>query len=204
MTKKPTTNKTIQVVAFGDSLTVGYQSPTSKNPEGLFTPYADFLKKRLGGKIEILVKGVSGELTGEMVMRLQRDVIAHHPDFAIILGGTNDLGWGAPPQDIMSNLAILYERSKAAGIQPIPVTVPSILGFDQLIPPRKLLNQTIEEYARRHQLLWVDLFTATSDPGTGELLEQYSNDGLHLTTEGYQLLAELLEEVFREITTSST
>jgi len=191
--------KPIRAIAFGDSLTVGYQSPTSKHPEGLSTPYADFLKERVGDKIEILVKGISGELTGEMVMRLQRDVIAHRPDYAVLLGGTNDLGWGAPPQEVMRNLTILYERSKAAGIQPIPVTVPSILGFDALIPPRKLLNQMIKEYAQRHRLPCVDLFTATADPATGELLQRYSNDGLHLTTEGYQLLAELLETVFRKM-----
>lgn len=204
MPKKQTTEKTIRIVAFGDSLTVGYQAPTSKNPEGLFTPYAGFLKERLGDKIEILVKGVSGELTGEMVMRLQRDVIAHRPDYVIILGGTNDLGWGAPPEEVMRNLAVLYERSKAAGIQPIPVTVPSILGFDRLIPPRKLLNQMIQEYVQRHRLRCVDLFTATADPATGELFERYSNDGLHLTTEGYQLLANLLDErVFRPLISST-
>jgi acyl-CoA thioesterase I len=191
--------QSIRAVAFGDSLTVGYQSPTSENPEGLSTPYADFLKERLGDKIEILTKGVSGELTGEMVIRLQQDVITHHPDCVIILGGSNDLGWGAQPQAVMRNLTILYERCKAAHIKPIPVTVPSILGFERLIPARRLLNQMIQEYARRHQLFCVDFFAATSDPHTGELLQRYSNDGLHLTTEGYQLLAELLAEVFQKM-----
>ena len=193
----------IRAVAFGDSLTVGYQSTTSENPAGLFTPYADFLKERLGDRIEILTMGVSGELTGEMAMRLQQDVIAHHPDYVVILGGSNDLGWNARPEAVMRNLTLLYERCRAAGIQQIPVTVPSILGFDRLIPPRKVLNQMIQEYAQRHQLPCVDLFTATADPGTGELLQRYSNDGLHLTTEGYQLLAELLdEEVFRPLISS--
>ncbi len=40
----------------------------------------------------------------------------------------------------------------------------------------------------------VDLFTATSEPETGLLAERYSNDGLHLTTDGYRLLATLLYE----------
>jgi lysophospholipase L1-like esterase len=194
----------IRVVAFGDSLTVGYQSPTSENPEGRPTPYADFLKQRLGDRIEITMKGISGELTGEMVLRLQQDVIKHRPDCVVILGGTNDLGWGASPEEVMRNLVTLYERCRAAGIIPILVTVPSILGFEHLIPPRRLLNRMIEEYAQRHRLPFIDLFNATSDPATGELLERYSNDGLHLTTEGYQKMAELLEPVLQKMTTSPT
>jgi len=43
----------------------------------------------------------------------------------------------------------------------------------------------------------VDLFAATQEPDSGQLAQSYSNDGLHLTTEGYHRLAELLyKEVF--------
>jgi lysophospholipase L1-like esterase len=43
----------------------------------------------------------------------------------------------------------------------------------------------------------VDLFTDTAEPDTGQLAARYSNDGLYLTTEGYERLAILLyEQVF--------
>jgi lysophospholipase L1-like esterase len=46
----------------------------------------------------------------------------------------------------------------------------------------------------------VDLFTATAEPEKLRLAERYSNDGLHLTTEGYRLLAELLyRQVFKPV-----
>jgi lysophospholipase L1-like esterase len=190
----------LRIIAFGDSLTVGYQSPTAENPVGAATPYGRFLQERLGGSAEVLVRGLNGELTGEMAARLGTDVLPLRPDYVVILRGTNDLGWGARPPDVMRNLVAIYERVRASGAQPVAVTVPSILGFDDAIPPRQTLNRLILEYGRTKPQLAVDLFTATAEPGTLRLAGAYSNDGLHLTTEGYRLLAELLyKEVFSGI-----
>jgi len=184
-------------MTFGDSLTVGYQSPTAENPNGRTTPYGRFLQERLGGSAEVLVRGVNGELTGEMAMRLGTDVLPLRPDYVVILGGTNDLGWGAQPQEVMRNLVTIYERVRGSGARPVAVTLPSILGFDEAIPPRQTLNRLILEYSRDKPQPAVDLFTATAEPETLRLAEAYSNDGLHLTTEGYRLLADLLyQEVF--------
>jgi lysophospholipase L1-like esterase len=140
----------------------------------------------------VLVRGVNGELTGEMAMRLGRDVIDIGPDYVVILGGANDLGWGAQPPAIMRNLVTMYERCRAAKIQPIAVTVPSIRGADSLIPVRLALNRLILDYCRARPQPVVDLFAATAEPDTLRLAEPYSNDGLHLTTAGYRLLAEWL------------
>jgi len=40
-------NEKLVFVAFGDSLTVGYQSPTPGDGLPLLTPYTEFLKKRI-------------------------------------------------------------------------------------------------------------------------------------------------------------
>jgi len=193
-------NRPLKIITFGNSLTVGYQSPSPQNPMGKPTPYGRFLKELIGNSVEIVIKGTSGELTGAMVIRLDRDVISKRPDYVIILGGSNDLGWGAHPSEIMRNLVTMYERARSASIQPVSVTIPSIRGFDPLIPPRHVLNNLIIEYCQAKQLPFVDLFTATSEPETLRLAEKYSNDGLHLTTEGYRLLAELLyNEVFKAV-----
>jgi lysophospholipase L1-like esterase len=193
-------DRPLRIVAFGDSLTVGYQSPTPENPSGRPAPYGRFLQERMGDSAEILTRGVSGELTSGMALRLRQDAIALDPDYVVILGGSNDLGWGADPAAIMQNLVTMYERARSAGITPVAVTVPSIRGFDDLIPPRRTLNRLIMEYGRTKPQPFVDLFSATAEPGTGRLAENYSNDGLHLTTEGYRLLAERFYlDVFKPI-----
>lgn len=192
----------IRVVAFGDSLTVGYQSPSPENPAGKPTPYGDFLRARLGPGAEVLIRGVNGELTGEMAMRFGRDVLALRPGVAVILGGTNDLGWGGRPEEIMRNLAAMFERARGAGIRPVGITVPSVRGgggeMDRFIPPRLQLNRLLLDYGRSAGIPVVDLFGATAEPDTMRLEEACSSDGLHLSTRGYRLLAELLfEKVFR-------
>ncbi|HTN42851.1 MAG TPA: GDSL-type esterase/lipase family protein [Nitrospiria bacterium] len=190
----------LRIIAFGDSLTVGYQSPTAENPDGAATPYGRFLQERLGESAEVLIRGLNGELTGEMALRLGTDVLPLRPDYVIVLGGTNDLGWGARPPDVMRNLVTIYERVRGAGGRPVAVTIPSILGFDDGIPPRQTLNRLILEYSRTKPQPAVDLFTATAEPETLRLAGAYSNDGLHLSTEGYRVLAGLLyEEVFSGI-----
>ena len=190
----------MKIIAFGDSLTVGYQSPSADNPHGESTPYGRFLQERLGPRAEIIVSGVNGELTGEMAMRLGTDVLAARPDYVVILGGANDIGWGAQPSAIMRNLLTMYERCRGAGIRPVAVTVPSIRGADAFIPPRLALNQLILDYCGRTTLPAVDLFAATVEPETQRLAARYSNDGLHLTTAGYRALAErLYDDLFHAL-----
>lgn len=200
------------IVCFGDSLTVGFQAPTLENPTGQETPYGQYLQKWLGPSAKIRVSGVCGELTGEMVLRFRRDVLQHQPSHVVLLGGTNDLGWNATPSEIMRNLVTMYELAQASQVIPIPVAVPSIRvdgtggGSDaedwigQHLSRRAELNGLIRDYAFSKGLPWIDLCRATVESTTGQLAAHYSNDGLHLSTAGYRLLAQLLyDQVFAKV-----
>jgi len=188
------------VIAFGDSLTVGFQSPTFNHPWYQETPYVQFFNEKLYQKAYFILKGINGETTDAMVKRFERDVIKNNPDFVIILGGTNDVGWGIPLEKVIKNLVFMYKNSISAGIIPVGITVPSIRGFDNLISPRLYLNERIKKHCSSLHIPCIDLFTATVEPGSLRLATEYSNDGLHLSTEGYKLLAELLyNEVFYKI-----
>lgn len=197
------------IMCFGDSLTAGFQSPTADNPQGDEMPYGRFLQELVGPAVHVSVSGVCGELTGEMAMRFRSAVLAYRPTYVVILGGTNDLGWNAAPSDIMRNLLKMYEQASAAGIKPVPVTVPSIrVGDDHSdaegrrwfadhLDRRHQLNRLILRYAESKGLAACDLFSATAEPETQQLAARYSNDGLHLTTAGYRLMAErLYRDVF--------
>lgn len=197
------------IICFGDSLTAGYQSPTPEQPQLLETPYGAFLQERLGAEAAVAVSGVCGELTGEMVERFDRDVLARKPASVVILGGTNDLGWQTAPSDILRNLVTMYGRALAEGVHPVAVTVPSLRvqgdvgtgeGHAWLVEHilrRRELNGMIRQACVEKRIPCVDFFTATAEQGSGLLARPYSNDGLHLTTEGYRRLADLLyQEVF--------
>lgn len=197
------------ILCFGDSLTAGFQSPTIDNPLGNETPYGRFLQELTGPAVRVSVSGICGELTGDMAMRFRATVHACQPTDVVILGGTNDLGWNVPPADIMRNLLAMYDVAVAAGVKPVPVTVPSIRVGDDLrseegrrwfaehLDRRRQLNELILLYAESKRLAAFDLFAATAEPETQQLAARYSNDGLHLTTDGYRLVAErLYREVF--------
>ena len=205
MSRNPSRSPAVPlIVCFGDSLTAGYQSPTPDWPQLRETPYGAFLQERLDACATIAVSGVCGELTSEMVARFSRDVIALKPASVVILGGTNDLGWQAAPADIMRNLLAMYDMALAEQVRPVAVTVPSIriagdvgegegrVWLDGHIQRRRELNEMIQRACLERQLSCVDLFAATQEQGSGLLAEPYSNDGLHLTTDGYRRLAELL------------
>ena len=202
------------IICFGDSLTAGYQSPIFGESLPRETPYGAFLQERIGARARVAVSGICGETTGEMVLRFHRDVLVHAPHAVVILGGTNDLGWYADPPEIMRNLVQMYEQACAAGVQPIAVTVPSIRlegGDDERrllvdhIARRRLLNRLIADSCKEKGIECVDLFTATAEKPTLCLAAPYSNDGLHLTTQGYGKFAAMLhEQVFKEMFNSQS
>lgn len=209
-------NRSRLVVCFGDSLTAGFQSPTQDNPTGRETPYGEFLQLCLDDAAEVRTSGICGELTGEMVMRFRRDVLSHAPAYVPLLGGTNDLGWNASPSEIMRNLVKMYEQTLAMGSLPIPVTIPSIRAEDSCesaegrewiaghLARRQELNQFIQDYANSKGIGYVDLFTATAEPDGGQLAAIYSNDGIHLTTAGYQLFAQMVAQILQPLLARST
>lgn len=200
----------LRVICFGDSLTAGFQSPTRANPQARSTPYGEWVQERLGGAGQVTISGICGELTGEMVMRFRRDVLAHQPHYVVILGGTNDLGWNGPTHEIIRNLVKMYEKTLAAGGIPVPVTVPSLRvedagcsreGLEWVVghlDRRRELNAHILEYAATKNLVSVDLFAATAEPESDLLAPEYSNDGLHLNTAGYRRFADLVYKLVLE------
>lgn len=198
------------LVCFGDSLTAGYQVQADTQLPLPDTPYGGFLQEWLGVRGRVVIKGICGETTTDMVTRFSRDVVDAGPSHTVILGGTNDLGWGVTPATIITNLACCYTLALAAGIQPVGVTVPSIRaeGYDGGPLPAWLhshlhyrleLNRLIAERCARHQVPCVDLFQATLEGPSLLLAACFSSDGLHLNTTGYLTFARLVwNEVFAE------
>ena len=196
------------LVCFGDSLTAGYHVQAETGMPLPDTPYGGFLQEWLGARGRVSVKGICGETTSDMVTRFPRDVVDALPSSTVMLGGTNDLGWGTAPSTIITNLERLYTLALAANVQPVGVTIPSIRvessGTGALpawlhshIHGRLELNRLIMERCERHHMPCVDLFQATSEGPSFLLAPRFSSDGLHLNTAGYRTFARLVwDEIF--------
>jgi acyl-CoA thioesterase-1 len=190
----------MKIVALGDSLTVGETGfGFSDSDESISYPeYLEILAEQhltslqSDMKVNVLNRGVCGDLTSGMLERFSRDVVDEKADYVIVLGGTNDIGCGLDPAVIFQNLTAMYDAALNKGIVAVACSVPSILGFDGLIPPRLYLNRVIRREAEKRSIAFVDLFAATAEPRTNRLSEDYSADGLHLNAKGYQRVARYI------------
>ena len=189
--------KAMRIVALGDSLTVGAHSNLdglsdasesySTRLETLAQQYSS--EHKLDMEVNVINRGISGDLTSGMLDRFESDVIAENADSVIILGGTNDVGWNLDTALIASNLGKMYTTAQENHIKPVACSIPSILGFDELIPPRLQLNRLISTEADRRNIAFVDVFAATADQATNRLAVKYSADGLHLNDQGYERIS---------------
>jgi len=185
------------VVALGDSLTAGHVAggPGAWWPR--YAPYTDVLEARFP-TIRVVNSGVDGDLVTGMLGRLDRDLFQHGPSLVVVLGGTNDLGWGRSTGEIARDLARLYDLVAAASVDLIACTVPPLMHFPQAIPPRHALNAMIRVAAEERGFALVDLFTPLADPADGSLDGRWSSDGLHLNAAGYRVMGEVIAPVVGE------
>jgi len=101
--------RSLRILCFGDSLTAGYSLCGTEH-----YPYADHLRVGLqhmlsASDIRIDVDGFSGDQVGGLYLkRMKRKcerAAADPYDWIIVMGGTNDLGWGQQPDSIYENLS---------------------------------------------------------------------------------------------------
>lgn len=96
----------VALVAFGDSLTSGYQMDEGES-------YPAQLSARIGRPI--LNRGVSGDSTAEGLARLDRDVLAENPRIVIVALGANDMLRRQPIDPAFANLRAIVDRIHAKG-----------------------------------------------------------------------------------------
>ena len=148
-----------------------------------------------------LDRGISGQTTGQMLVRFREDVISLHPRVVVILAGINDIAGNNGPEkieDIFGNIVSMVELAKANHIK---VVLSSLLPAFALpwqpsvdpVPKVKLLNQMLKKYADENNLIYLDYFTAMADP-RGGLPANLSKDGVHPSLVGYKVMEPLAEQ----------
>jgi lysophospholipase L1-like esterase len=155
-----------------------------------------------------LNRGISGQVTAQMLLRFYPDVIALHPKAVVIFAGTNDIGGNIGPVPLSAtenNLAAMADMAKANGIKVIMATltpVSDIPGRPPMTagrPPATILqlNQWIKDYAAAHGITLLDYFSGTVD-ANGFFKEGITDDGLHPTAKGYEIMNPLAEKAIAQ------
>ncbi len=135
-------------------------------------------------------RGISGQVTSQMLGRFKEDVIDLRPRAVLILAGTNDISRGTPISIIEDNLAMMGDLAR---FHQIKLMVASVLpvGEQQVTRPTQTiqqLNSWIESYCTQTGSTYVDYYSKTRAP-SGSLQPDLADDGLHPNGKGYRIMA---------------
>ncbi len=178
-----------RVVFMGNSITDGWINADPSFFNG--KPYYD--------------RGISGQTTGQMLVRFREDVINLKPTVVVILAGINDIAQNNGPtklEDTFGNIASMAELAQANHIK---VVISSVLPAIE-IPWRKglnpgpkvaRLNAMLKAYCEKNNLVYLDYFTAMADDKKGLPLA-LSGDGVHPNLAGYKMMEPLAEKAIEE------
>ena len=145
-------------------------------------------------------RGIRSDIINGVVKRLDQ-VTKGHPKKIFLLIGINDVSHGHSA----AKIAGMYETLVAKIRQDSPETTlyvqsimpinndfrryKNLLGCENVIPE---LNGYLEDIATRHGAVYVNLWPALVDSSGKKLDKKYTNDGLHLTGEGYKAWASVI------------
>ena len=185
-------NETVTVqpkaVFMGDSITDGW----AQKDEAFFTDN------------NFVGRGISGQVTSQMLVRFRQDVIDLNPKHVVILAGTNDIALNngiITHEHIMDNIISMCELAKLHKIKPI---LCSVLPCDKYLwrlevenPAAEVirLNKMIKEYAESAKIPYVDYHAALSDEN-GALPVKYSSDHVHPNMDCYKVMEEIILKQF--------
>ena len=171
-------------VFIGDSITEGW----ARNGADFFTANG------------YVGRGISGQVTGQNLLRFQQDVVALHPKAVHIMIGTNDIAGNAGPttyENVQNNIMAMVAMARANKIAVVLGTIPPAADFPWrrgMEPALKIvtMNEWIRGYAKREDIVLVDYHKALANPENGFRAE-WSGDGVHPNAEGYKIMNPLVE-----------
>jgi lysophospholipase L1-like esterase len=147
-------------------------------------------------------RGISGQTTPQMLVRMFPDVIDLKPDAVILLAGTNDIARNTGPETakmIEENYQAITELARIHDIKVILCSLTPVSDYTAhpqttRRPPAQILelNAWIKRYAARAHATFADYYSALVD-SKGMLKDGYSNDGLHPNDRGFALLAPVAQ-----------
>jgi len=178
-----------RVVFYGDSITDGWK-----------------LDQYFPGK-PYVNRGISGQTTAQMLVRMFPDVIDLKPAALILLAGTNDIARNNGPQtfdQITQNIQAISELAQLHGIKVILCAIMPVSDYTPRKqaarrPPADILklNAWIKDYAAKVTATYADYYTATVDD-KGFLKDGFSGDGLHPNPKGYELMVPVAEAAIKK------
>jgi acyl-CoA thioesterase-1 len=182
------------------------QSPTASRVVFYGDSITDFwrLNEYFPGK-DYVNRGISGQITSEMLGRMKPDVIDVRPKAMILLAGTNDIDRGYNSTTITNNLIMITELARANNIKVMLCSILPVSDYHKTENPRfemskthdpqriRELNQWMQNYCKGGTCTYVDYFSAMVD-SAGMMQSDLADDGLHPNAKGYRIMAPIAQK----------
>ncbi len=171
------------IVFLGDSITQGW---------------GDDFRKQFPG-LKLANRGISGDTTRGMLIRLQEDVLSLNPRGVIMLMGTNDLGDNIAPEVIAANVQlILAELKKHNPEMPIVISqvFPSSATKSRPADKVRKINELVAAGVKENpQVTVLDTWTLFANADGDAKVEEFP-DLLHPSDVGYAKWSASLKPLF--------
>jgi lysophospholipase L1-like esterase len=146
-------------------------------------------------------RGISGQISPQLLIRFRQDVIDLKPKAVIILAGSNDIAGTTghvSTESIMDNVKSMAELAKANHIKVILCQYLPVFDYPwrkELKPADKIiaLNKAIKTYADENRFTVLDYFSPLVDSRNGQKAE-LTIDGVHPNAAGYKIMAKVTDE----------
>ena len=148
-------------------------------------------------------RGISGQTTPQMLIRLKPDAVRLDPKMIVINAGTNDIAGNtgpSTPEMIIDNICSMAEITIKNNIDVVLSKILPVYkcpGNDEVVDPPKIIsviNSALEEYCKKNSLRYIDYYSSMVDEKKG-LKSAYGNDGVHPTKEGYDVMEKVVKNV---------
>lgn len=151
-------------------------------------------------------RGIGGQTTPQMLLRMRDDVIALEPAVLVLLAGTNDISENTGPitlQQVEGNIESITELASVHGIRVVLSTLLPVTDAHgeqtRRRPPEKIreLNAWIRGHCAAGHCTLLDYAPAMAGDD-GLLRPELSNDGLHPNEAGYAVMEPLAQAAIEQ------
>lgn len=155
----------------------------------------------LFANLRVKNRGISGDTTEGVLFRLN-EVSRSNPEKVFILIGINDLSKGVSKETVFKNICSIAKqihtdspKTKVFVQSVLPVN-PSFEKFAKHVDKTEQvlwINENLKSWCTQNNCSFVDLFSRFKNENDNFMNPLYTNDGLHLTGDGYILWAEIVK-----------
>ncbi len=150
----------------------------------------------------IVNSGEEGNLTSNILDNMEDRVYRYNPSKVFLLIGTNDIAWEKSPDEIVDNISKIVDNIKsnrknaAIYVESIYPTNNEVKQSNAGIRSNDKIDRTnekIEQLCKNEDITYIDINSSLKNDN-GKLKEEYSEDGLHISDKGYEIITDIIKK----------